>query len=169
MPKTDYATLIFGGVAEVKWLLVEELKQERERRGVSPEEFDAILNFGPEWPKIAELEADPNLLTNAFLQKIREMIVDRPDDYEEIADAIGINVIQIVKVFLDKNPAVEKLAVEEFQKTSRVENVTLYTQDSEGETVTREGHPNSLPPKFWAETHILISLMRQLDSVESAG
>jgi len=174
MNKTDYATLVCGGVGRAKQLLAEELRAKRKAKGLTPESLDAIFKFGPEWPSVSEIEKDPRLLTHEFLQKIGWMIIERPEDYERAVEVTGEEIERKIGDYLQNTPGALERALEEFKSETKSIRVEAFSPEIlgqqvesvlQGEQIVTHGSANSIPPEVYARIHIFSSIMDQLNVV----
>lgn len=174
--ETDYAQIIFGGVPEVKKLVVLEMKTKREEIGFTPEQLDALFRLSADWPLFQEIESNPDLLTNSYIQAALDNrtndLFDLSKKYDNTSDVLFhlLSLEKRIAKWLEENPDEIQKAVEEFQKERKGQiRVTVWPKDlgkqaqkiCNGEPVSWGGI-NSVTSKQWAITHILLSTMKQL-------
>jgi len=172
---TDYAQIIFGGISEVKRLIVLDIKMKREALGLTTEYLDKIFGLNADWPRFCEIEADPQILTNSYLQEANDgttkRLFDLSSDYKDYEHTFFSwkSVNDKIHEYLEKTPGAIEKAAKEFQETSIRPRVTVWPKDlGEQARKIHAGEPvswgslNSVTPQQWADIHIFLSIMKQL-------
>ena len=169
MPRTAYADLIFGGRAVVKRILVEELVIRRREKNVTQSELDGILELGPEWPTIKEVEDDPNLLTEAFIYEAEHVLNVEPKRWEDSCLVYGTIIRMRVKEYLVHHIDILNRALGEFRVSTMYRQIISHSGDVYLSGIAalaikpiRETYENSALAQQWAEEHVFGCIMAEL-------
>ena len=171
--KINYAVLIFASIDTVKRLLVREIKAARIGAMISCEELDKAIGLDSEWPRMKQIEENPELLTCAFLQEVSW--IDDPL-VDKISSALSgcFTVQPMIHSYLVNHPDILAHAQEWAGKSLKFFHGTNYGPDPEKyiEGVLdgkpqKEVHPNCMTPQEYAEAYVFFSVLYGLDECVS--
>lgn len=170
-----YAKAVCGGIDNVKRMYVAELRRKRIEKKLVPEELDALLGLGSEFPTIRELEENPLLFTADFHQKFQILRIDGPpDDFNKLFDLTGEEIWANIRKYLKNRVHLEK-ALKGFRTNARVVHLSgdqkRIEQDIEkycrGERI--ESVPlNTVPPLEYATVYIHSCIFSELSADEKS-
>lgn len=170
----EYAQAVCGGIDNVKKLYVLELRRKRLEKNLTCEELDSMLNFGPEWPTIREMERNPLLFTLNFQQRLIMRSLDNSKFEKTLFCLTGEGISEkIVEYIQDLQHLQDALA--DFHASTRIIHGTIWSEDMgrylrkilDGEPVQEFRH-NMISPQSYASIHIESCIMSEVLAADLA-
>ncbi len=143
-----YSELIFGGIQRVKELYVEELRNIRTKKGLLPEELDALLRLGSDWPTVREVEDDPRLFTRKLYQAVWHPEAENDDVF-------------VLNNIIARDPLSEKI-ISFLSNKEMLEQVLGEFRASVKVKIGEKTKINSVSPEVYAQAYIFASILDEL-------